>query len=241
MKPLIGITSDMDEQIFRLRQDYVSAVSESGGLPVILASPPSAPPLVKGELKGGDVNRIADMVDGLLLPGGDDLLPEYYGEEISVPLEILKFVRKERSDFEITLLRETIRRNKPVLAVCYGMQLVNVAFGGRLYQDIEIQVKDAVNHKTGQHVIKIEESFCSKFDISESAICNPQFVNSSHHQAVKILADGFEAFALSDDGIIEGFYKKDYPFFVSVQWHPERIFYDKLSVGIFESFIRKAM
>ncbi len=249
MKPIIGITADMDENIYRLKQDYVSAVEKSDGLPLILA--PTE-----------DVSRIADLIDGLLLPGGDDLLPEYYGE--SVPLGKLKFVKKERSDFEIAILKEIVKRQKPVLAICYGMQLVNAAFGGSLYQDIEKQVKGAINHKEGQHKIKIDESFCFIFNIPQSAISSQQLVNSSHHQAVKVLADGFETFAVSEDGIIEGFYKKDYPFFICVQWHPERSFerqslsnspvdkssppekgfgvnpqsYDKLSLGIFELFIK---
>lgn len=228
MKPIIGITADMDENIYKLKQDYVSAVEKSGGLPLILA------PIID------NASRIADIIDGLLLPGGNDLLPEYYGEDISVPLEKLKFVKKERSDFEIAILKEIAKRQKPVLAICYGMQLVNVVFGGSLYQDMEMQVKGAVNHKTGQHAIKIDESSCSIFNIPQSAIRSQQLVNSSHHQAVKVLADGFEVFAVSEDGIIEGFYKKDYPFFICVQWHPERIFYDKLSLGIFETFIKQA-
>lgn len=225
MKPIIGITADMDDNIYKLKQDYVSAVEKSDGLPLILA--PTE-----------DVSRIADLIDGLLLPGGDDLLPEYYGE--SVPLGKLKFVKKERSDFEIAILKEIARRQKPVLAICYGMQLVNVAFGGSLYHDIEMQVKGATNHKEGQHKIKIDGTFFSIFNIPQFAISNPQFINSSHHQAIKRLADGFETFAVSEDGIIEGFYKKDYQFFICVQWHPERIFYDKLSLGIFETFIKQA-
>lgn len=229
MKHVIGITPDVDDdQSFRIMQDYATAVAAAGGLPMVLV------PAID------DASLFAEIIDGLLLSGGDDLLPEYYGEEISVPLEKLKFVRKQRSDFEMALLREVVKRNKPVFAICYGMQLVNVAFGGSLYQDIEMQVKGAVNHKTGQHAIKIDESFCSIFNIPQSAISSQQLVNSSHHQAIKRLADGFEAFALSGDGIIEGFYKKGYSFFVCVQWHPERMFYDKLSLEIFETFIKQA-
>lgn len=239
MKPIIGITCDMTDNIYKLKQDYVSAVEKSGGLPMILA-PLSYVLLVSGQAKGGDISQIADFIDGLLISGGNDLLPEYYGEDISVPLEKLKFAKKERSDFEIAILKEIVRLKKPVFAICYGMQLVNVVYGGSLYQDIGIQVKGAVNHKTGQHVIKIDESFCCMFNILQLAISNQYLVNSAHHQAVKRLADGFEVFAVSEDGIIEGFYKKGYPFFVCVQWHPERIFYDKLSVGIFKEFIKQA-
>ncbi|OGW22496.1 MAG: hypothetical protein A2X55_00690 [Nitrospirae bacterium GWB2_47_37] len=222
MKPIIGITSDIDGDLFKLRQDYVSAVEKCGGLPLIL--PPTA----------DNIPQIADLIDGLLLPGGNDLLPEYYGEEISVPLETLKFVKKERSDFELALFKEVIKRNKSILGICYGMQLINVALGGTLYQDIGAQIKGASDHKTGRHAVQISRSL--SFIPQSSA----DTVNSTHHQAVKALADGLEAFALSDDGIVEGIYKKDYNFLIGVQWHPERIFYDKLSLGIFEAFIKGA-
>lgn len=223
MKPIIGITTDMDDNIYKLKQDYVSAVEKSGGLPLILV------PAMD------NVSQIADFIDGLLLSGGNDLSPEYYGEKISVPSGCLKIVRKERSDFEIALLKEVVKRKKPVLAICYGMQLVNVAFGGSLYQDIGIQIKGVSNHGEGQYDIKIIQSLA--FSPQPSVFT----VNSSHHQAVKVLADGFDVFAVSEDGIIEGFYKKDYPFFICVQWYPERIFYDKLSLGIFKAFIEKSM
>lgn len=248
MKPIIGITADMDENIYKLKQDYVSAVEKSGGLPLILV------PAMD------NVSQIADFIDGLLLPGGNDISPEYYGEKISVPSGCLKIVRKERSDFEIALLKEVVKRKKPVLAICYGMQLVNAAFGGSLYQDIETQVKGAINHREGQHDIKIIQSLA--FSPQPSVFT----VNSSHHQAVKALADGFEVFAVSEDGIIEGFYKKNYPFFICVQWHPERSFqgqgpsnssedkslppekgigvkpqsYDKLSIDILKAFVKTA-
>lgn len=226
MKPIIGITSDIDGDFLRLRKDYVSAVEKSGGLPLIL------PPVIDS------VSQIADMIDGLLLPGGNDLSPEYYGEDISVPEGCLKIVSRERSDFEFALLREVFKKQKPILGICYGMQLLNVAFGGSLYQDVGIQLKDALGHKSGQHTIQIAQPLA--FIPQPSAYT----VNSSHHQAIKALAGGFEAFALSDDGIIEGIYKKDYNFLVGVQWHPERSSefekYDKLSLGIFEAFIRRA-
>jgi len=222
LKPIIGITSDIEGDFLRLRKDYVSAVEKSGGLPLILS------PVIE------DISQIADMIDGLLLPGGNDLSPEYYGEKISVPDDLLKIVRKERSDFAFAVLKEVIKKHKPVLGICYGMQLLNVAFGGTLYQDIGIQIKGTLDHKSGQHTIQIAQPLA--FIPQPSAYT----VNSSHHQAVKALAGGFEAFALSDDGIIEGIYKKGYNFLVGVQWHPERIFYDKLSLGIFEAFIRRA-
>lgn len=176
---------------------------------------------------------MAGLIDGLLLSGGGDIPPEYYGEDISVPEDRLDFVQRQRVEFERLLLKEIIKRRKPVLAVCFGMQLVNVAFGGSLYQDIELQLGNALDHKKDHEIEIIQPSAISP----QLSACN---VNSSHHQAVKKLGDGLEAFAISGDNIIEGFHKKDYPFLLCVQWHPERIFYDRLSLGLFETFISKA-
>ncbi|MBI3591872.1 MAG: gamma-glutamyl-gamma-aminobutyrate hydrolase family protein, partial [Nitrospirae bacterium] len=120
MKPIIGITADIDEAVYKLKLDYVSAVVNAGGVPVVI------PPLEKGgrgDFPMNDIARIADLINGLLVSGGDDLYPEYYNEDISAPLESLRFVRRERSDFETSLLREVIRKQKPVLGICYGMQL----------------------------------------------------------------------------------------------------------------------
>jgi len=234
VKPVIGITVDTDNETFKLRQDYPSAVSTAGGLPLILTP-----------VRDDDISRIAGMIDGLLLSGGDDLLPEYLGEEISVPFERLKFVKKERTDFELGLLMEILRRHKPVLAICYGMQLVNVALGGTIYQDIELQVSGAVNHKSGLHTVGIIDSFATALTLGSSGFT----VNSSHHQAVRDLGDGLKPFAEAGDGIIEGFYKEDYPFLVGVQWHPERLLGhetggrdrgSELSRMILEAFIKMA-
>jgi putative glutamine amidotransferase len=152
--------------------------------------------------------------------------PSYYYEDI---LPQVKLVPRERSDFEISLLREIIKYQKPVLGICYGMQLVNVAFGGTLYQDIASQLSSDINHRKGYHKIVIEENrFIEKGEFS---------VNSTHHQAVKELGTGLLGFAFSQDKLIEAFYRNDYPFLVGVQWHPERLLGDKLSLKLFHAFI----
>ena len=220
-KPLIGITADIESEQLKLKKDYIRAVTDAGGLPFIIA--PTK-----------DAVSIADTIDGLLLTGGGDIPPAYYEEGISVPSDILKPVEKERLDFELSLFKEVMKREKPIFAICYGMQLVNVALGGSLYQDIVIQVKGTLNHKQGQHEIKLIGSFNSAFNFQPATFS----VNSFHHQAVKNLGIEMEVFAMSDDGIIEGFYKPDYPFLVCVQWHPEReLAKDEISLSLFRLFV----
>jgi putative glutamine amidotransferase len=214
--PIIGITTDIESEYFRIKHHYVDAILKSGGVPVLLT--PADNPKIYTEI-----------IDGLLIPGGDDLDPSYYNEE---KLPQVKVVSKERSGFEIALLKEMVKLRKPVLGICYGMQLINVAFGGTLYQDIELQLKVAINHKTDYHIIVITEN---RFLIEGRFS-----VNSTHHQAIRELGSGLSIIARSTDDLIEAFYRADYPFLIGIQWHPERQSEEELSNSIFESFVRAA-
>jgi putative glutamine amidotransferase len=214
--PLIGITPDIEGKYLRLRRDYGEAVDKAGGMPVFL------PPLLNAV-------SYAEMIDALLIPGGRDINPSYYHEEI---LPQVKPVLQERSDFEISLLMAVIKLSKPVLGICYGMQLINVAFGGTLYQDINSQLLSDIDHRKGYHTIAIQEGrFLIKGDFS---------VNSTHHQAIKKLGTGLAGFAFSSDNLVEAFYARGYPFLVGVQWHPERLPEDSLSSELFRLFIEAA-
>jgi len=245
MKPLIGITSNYQQRKYRLNSDYISSVLRSGGMPVVIC------PVAKGKsdtkrgvagkqgfLSAPDINdyisSIADLLDGLLLSGGNDLAPSYYNEGVSVPRKCLKIIPELRIEFELNLLIEILKRQKPVLGICFGMQLLNVAFGGSLYQDLIYQQASLLNHEEMEHNINILQ--LPELEIEGSLYV----VNSSHHQAVKELGEGLEIFALSDDNLIEGFYKKNYPFLVGVQWHPERMPDSELTKKIFKLFIKKA-
>lgn len=214
--PVIGITTDIEGEYFRIKHRYVDAILKSGGVPMLL--PPVDNPKI-----------YAEIIDGLLIPGGDDLDPSYYNEK---RLAEVKLVSKDRSGFEMALLKEVVKLRKPVLGICYGMQLINVAFGGTLYQDIESQMKVAINHKTNYHIIVITENrFLGEGRFS---------VNSAHHQAIKEPGSGLSIIARSTDNLIEAFCREDYPFLIGIQWHPERQLEEELSVSIFDSFVRGA-
>ena len=211
MRPIIGITADIEDNRLKLNRDYAEAVEKAGACPVLLA--PSR-----------NVADIALRIDGILISGGSDLHPSYYTEDVNYEIKI---VERDRSGFEFAIIHEIIKLKKPVLGICYGMQLINVAFGGSLYQDIRQQVPSAIGHREGWHTIKIDDN---------KLIDRGEFkVNSSHHQAVKVIGQGLNAIAFSPDGIIEAISSGDYPFLLGVQWHPERL-QDSLSEKIFWSF-----
>ena len=216
-KPIIGITTDIKGEHLKMKYHYADVITKAGGNPVLI--PPSPHP-----------KDYAKSINGLIIPGGADLDPQYY-HETSLPM--VKPVPKKRSDFEISLLKETIKHRKPVIGICYGMQLINVAFGGTLYQDINSQLSVEINHKKGYHIIVIAENrFLRKGRFS---------VNSTHHQAVKKLGSGLKAFAFSADNIVEAFYNDKLPYLVGVQWHPERLPDNKLSLMLFDSFVKASI
>jgi putative glutamine amidotransferase len=215
-KPVIGITVDIEDEYYKVKKYYSEAIASAGGIPLLI--PPE-----------GNTADHAEIINGLLISGGGDLDPSYYHEKI---LQKTTTVPKKRTDFEMSLLEEVIRLHKPVLGVCYGMQLINVFGGGTLYQDIGSQMPVANSHKKGYHMIVLTENrFLRKGRFS---------VNSTHHQAVKKLGKGLTAFARSADNLVEAFSREKYPFLVGVQWHPERQIEEKLSLCLFQSFIKAA-
>lgn len=217
--PVIGVTMDVDGEYLMLKRHYASAVTGSGGIPVFI-------PHVD------DPRVAASIIDGLLIPGGGDIDPSYYSEERLLSAynpAADRTVSKERTEFEIVLLKAIMELGKPVLGICYGMQLINVALGGSLYQDIGVQFGMTIDHRKGGHSISG----------SGDRLGGRFTVGSSHHQAVRQLGRGLSAIAFSDDELMEAFEMSGYLFLVGVQWHPERSD-DVLSHHIFSSFVEAA-
>jgi putative glutamine amidotransferase len=216
-RPAVGVTIDCgkEEKFFRLRHDYVRAVEKGGGLPLVLA--PGLP---------ADAGDLLDRVDALLLTGGADLDPAHYGEP---PHPKLGKVLKERDAFELGLAREALRRDLPLLAICRGHQVLNVATGGTLVQDIPSQVRGAADHDPDTerwqtcHEVEILPGTRLRAILGRDRVP----VNSFHHQAVKTLGEGLSLSARSvEDGVVEGIEMPDHRFVVGVQWHPES-FWDR--------------
>lgn len=161
--------------------------------------------------------QLLRMCDGLLLMGGQDIDASYYHES-NHPQN--QFESKEIDQMEFDLIRQCNEIKKPIIGICRGHQIINVAFGGTLYQDIASQYKTKICHNQN-----LEQTYCHDIQIVENTTLAQYFpyktaVNSFHHQAIKDLAPDFQIMAYSDDGIIEAIEKDQ---ILSVQWHPEKI------------------
>jgi len=220
MKARIGITSFLDKSGSRgpyasVNNNYPRSVAMAGGLPFLLPVSPET----------GDATAFLDGIDGLLVTGGSDLSPFLYGEE---PIRGLGPIGIARDDFEIPIVREAVRRGMPVFGICRGHQLVNVALGGSLWQDLGSQFSGALDHSPpeGQAMDELRHSI----DILPSArrlrLASDKgkvLVNSFHHQAVKKLAPGLVEVARAPDGVNEAFEGDGDGWLVCVQFHPEAL------------------
>ncbi|OIK10737.1 peptidase C26 [Bacillus sp. MUM 116] len=242
MKPLIGFTtyyvSTEDKQIkFDVPQDhFMSAlddplsIQKSGGIPIAI-------PVIDDEEY---IDSILDTVDGLLLTGGSDLSPHFFGQPFKKGLGRIVLIRDQ---FEMKLIDKAIRKQLPILGICRGLQLLNVYFGGTLIQDMDLYCQTDINH-SGSGYTSPKSSIAHKVSFPKDSIFYRCFgkdqleVNSIHHQVVDVLGDGLEIAAISEDGMIEGIVHKDYPFIAAVQWHPEMMFEVHLEqLKVFEMFV----
>lgn len=231
MKPLIGITSSYltDSESQTLSSSYTRAIEAAGGVPV----------LIPAGLSPGLVDDIIARLDGLLLSGGVDVDPVFYGE---MPHPKLGAVSPERDNIEIPLARAAIQVGLPVFAICRGIQVMNVAMGGTLIQDIASQVDGALKHRQeaprwhGTHDVSVEPESRLAQLLGSTRVR----VNTYHHQCIKSVASGFKVVATSPDGVIEGIERLN-GFAVGVQWHPEGM-WERVPVfaGLFRGLVKAA-
>lgn len=211
MKPIIGITPNYanDSGLYSLHRDYVDAVESAGGRSVLLL--PSAAP---------EPPSLPDFLDGILFSGGGDIDPLLFGEE---PLRECGEIFPQRDRFELRLCRLALEKGLPLLGICRGMQVMNIAAGGSIYQDILAQTGSTLKHSQqaprthATHSVLPEENSLLAAIWSKKRIA----VNSFHHQAVARLGEGFSVAARSPDGTVEAIQRRDVPFALGVQWHPE--------------------
>lgn len=230
-RPLIGITERLDlrENTFYLRRYYAEAVAAAGGIPVQI-------PLIADRAM---LAALASRLDGLMLSGSNsDVDPACYGEE---PLPRLGTVIPERDETDLILLELAEAKKLPVLGICFGMQSLNVARGGTLYQDLESQLQGALKHEQGSAYYRASHSIRLEADsiLAQLAGGSTARVNSSHHQAIKDVGRHLRVIARAHDEVIEAVADtRTDRFVLGVQWHPEIAWErDALSQAIFAQFI----
>ncbi len=226
---LIGISCNVDDDRNRLRlnRDYLFAVEQSGGVPLILAG------------SGETARAVISRVDGVVLSGGVDVDPRHFGEE---PHPELGEVSAARDEFELALAEEALRRGVPVLGICRGSQVMAIVGGGSLYQDLPSQRPGGIQHyqkgarsRTSHLVALSPKSRLTEILGGQREVR----VNSFHHQAVRSLPEGWDVSATSSDGVIEAFEYPDHPFWLAVQWHPEILFAeDAAARALFANFVQ---
>lgn len=221
MKPLIGISCgtfydrDWCPPSFGHRQTYVDAVLRAGGAPMLI-------PPVQDEVT---LRALYERLDGVLFAGGGDIAPTHYGD---MPHEKLGMIDPLRDGAELPMARWAVAEGKPVLGICRGVQVINVALGGTLYQDIPSQIETDLHHNLSYeredwthmaHPIRIApDSRLARLIGAENLE-----INSLHHQAVRQIAPGLRAVAWAPDGVIEALESTDGAFIIGVQCHPEAL------------------
>ncbi len=230
-RPRIGVTGHIDKENTRLSisADYMEALYALGALPILL-------PMTGDE---GILLQIARELDGFLFSGGGDIAPSRFGEET---FTFCGEISPARDEMELGLFHAVLPTQKPILGICRGVQLVNVAMGGTLFQDIYQQNAQPYPQQHRQtspdrlpaHDVLIEENSLLHRIVGKTRLP----VNTLHHQAVKDCGKGLAVTARSVSGLIEAVEKQDHPFFLGVQWHPERMFpADESAKKIFAAFL----
>lgn len=242
--PVIGVTASLKvdadpighrpgDAFARTDMDYVQSVAMAGGIPLIL------PPITDEAV----IESMALKIDGLLLGGGSDLDPACYGEE---PVAEMGAIVPERDTFELALFERALDLNLPVFGICRGHQLINVALGGTLYQDLNSQLDgELLKHRQAApkwhptHFVEVEEAS----ELSSLTDSGRVHVNTYHHQAIKDLAGGLEVSARASDGVVEAIETEDMSrrWMLGVQWHAEAMSKEsRENLALFEAHVSAA-
>jgi putative glutamine amidotransferase len=230
-KPIIGIGSDVHadpgkrERAFAYTT-YIEALRRAGAMPVLIPPQPE------------NAADLAEMLDGIVLAGGDDCDPAVYGEERHPTVEPMD-PRRQAND--LSLARVARDRGIPTLGICLGVQMMNIVAGGKVIQDIDSEIDTGIRHASvpenrGRHDVTIEEGT----RLASILGARTHNVNSSHHQAIRTAGEGLRVTAHAPDGIIEGVEDPRHPFYVGVQWHPEDMPGEESASTIFRAFVDAA-
>ena len=230
-KPVIGLTcsfrTDNNNPQHFLNESYLNAIRHFGGIPLLI------PVFALDEER----EMLLQSCDGLLLTGGDDLDPALFGESV---LNDTVVIAPERDKAEYRILDLVTTGDMPIFGICRGIQVMNVYFGGSLYQDIPSQIPSEVAHQMAKPYHRTSHRCITEPNSPLHELTGvPEFgVNSHHHQAIKDLAPGYLCLGRSEDGIVEAICDPGKPFRWAVQWHPERIWdIEKNSEKLFKAFI----
>jgi putative glutamine amidotransferase len=224
VRPIIGITRN------RRPADYEQAIRLAGGEPRLL------------DWNAVNPADALDGIQGLVLTGGGDIDPKHYGQPASSHLELAEAGRDE---FEIAVSRSALERDLPILAICRGLQVLNVAAGGTLLQHVPDAVGETIAHSIDEpknaiaHPVRVAAASALASALGTRVVtAETCAVNSRHHQAVDVVAPGFVVSATAPDGIIEGIERRDRRFCVGVEWHPENFWATGEFAPLFEAFVR---
>lgn len=234
--PVIGVTtmhrvSQAGMPLVSVAEAYVEGLIQAGASPL----------LIPNTLSEMALDELIPHLDGVLFSGGGDIEPQFFGAGNHPKVS---GVELDRDHLEIYLLQKLLAEGKPVLGICRGLQLINVALGGSLYADIADQVPGSAKHDYYPgwerdylaHPVQVESGTHLAEILGEKVIR----VNSFHHQAVEQLGSGLIPTAFAPDGVIEGIEIVDYPFALAVQWHPEWLMAQKPMRDLFQAFVLAA-
>lgn len=232
MKPIIGITClhDWAEGRHRQNDTYINAVSKAGGIPILL-------PCLTDE---NDIRAHLTLLDGLVISGGPDADPRYFGEE---PASGLGAVNPAMDAYEVPLIQKALDMDMPILGICRGEQMLNIAAGGTLIQHIPAVLPGAIKHRqeAPRHYPTHTIHVATGTRLADMLGDGLTRVNSFHHQSVLDLAPGFVCSAVAPDGIIEAIESTNHTFAVGVQWHPEGMWEAEFNYdSLFNTFVKAA-